>query len=389
MQDWIIQFFDVHVSRLGTHSSKWDRPNQDNVLPFSVADMDFYSPPAVINSLSNNIRHGVFGYHYVPEDYFNSIIEWFSRRHNYNILREWLVCASGVDVSISTIIKSISSQGDEIIIQEPVYNMFASCIESSGRTAMINNLIYRDNKYYIDFEELEIMAARESCKAMLFCSPHNPIGRVWSEDEISQLGSICARHGVIVISDESHCDIIFGDNKHIPFSKPTGNILCSSVVCFSPSKSFNISGVKQGVMIISNTHLREKIKDSLKNDFANDISIFAISSLIAAYNDSEWWLESVKDYIYRNYKLFRKYIFRYLPKCKVVDLQGTYLVWVDISKTGFNSNQILELLSNKVGVIVNSGSIYGKSGESFIRVNLACKYSMLKEAIRRLKYMDF
>ncbi|WP_171882997.1 aminotransferase class I/II-fold pyridoxal phosphate-dependent enzyme, partial [Klebsiella pneumoniae] len=158
---------------------------------------------------------------------------------------------------------------------------------------------YRDNKYYIDFEELEIMAARESCKAMLFCSPHNPIGRVWSEDEISQLGNICARHGVIVISDESHCDIIWGGNKHIPFSKPTGNIQCSSVVCFSPSKSFNISGIKQGVMIISNAHFREKIKDSLKNDFANDISIFAISSLIAAYNDSEWWLEGVKDYIYR------------------------------------------------------------------------------------------
>ncbi len=389
MQDWNIQFFDVHVSRLGSHSSKWDKPNQDNILPFSVADMDFHSPPAILASLSNNIRHGVFGYSYVPEDYFNSIIDWFSRRHNCNISREWLVYAPGVDYSISSIIKNISSKGDEIIIQEPVYNMFDSCIKNTGRNVLVNKLIYRNNAYYIDFEDLEIKTARESCKAIIFCNPHNPIGRVWSEDEISLLGDICFRHGVVVISDESYCDMVFGENKHIPFQYHKKNMQFNSVICFSPGKSFNISGIKQGGIIINDSYLREKVKDTIEKEFFNDASIFAISSLIAAYNESEWWLDNVKIYIYRNYQFLRKYIGRYLPKCKIVELQGTYLAWVDVSNTGFNGDQILHLLKTKVGITVNSGSIYGDSGVFFIRVNLACRYSVLKEAVRRLKYMDY
>ncbi|HHH1742703.1 TPA: MalY/PatB family protein [Yersinia enterocolitica] len=387
MNNWVIQYFDVPVVRRGSHSSKWDKPCEDDVLPFSVADMDFYAPPAVLNTLSENIRHGIFGYPYIPEKYFYSIIEWFFRRHNFRISRDWILCASGVDLAISSIIKSITSQGDEIIIQEPVYNVFISCIENSGCRVIVNNLIFQDGQYHIDFDDLENKAARALCRVLILCNPHNPIGKVWSEEELAQVGNICMRHGVVVISDESHCDIIFGNNKHVPFLMSKKNMLCSSVVCTSPSKSFNLSGIRQANLIINNFQLREKIKISLEKDFASDISIFAISSLISAYDDSEWWLENVKFYIYRNYRLLCKYMRLYLPKCRVVELQGSYLAWIDISSTGLSGEQIFKLLKTEARIVVNSGSIYGESGKYFIRVNLACRSNMLREAFKRLKYM--
>lgn len=386
MSDWVIQYFDVPVARRGSHSSKWDKPCENDVLPFSVADMDFYAPPAVLSTLSENLKHGIFGYPYIPEKYFDSIIEWFYRRHNFSISRNWILCASGVDIAISSIIKSITSQGDEIIIQEPVYNIFTSCIENSGCKVIINNLVFHNGEYNIDFDDLENKAARASCKVLILCNPHNPIGKVWAEDELTKIGAICIKHGIVVISDESHCDIIFGKNKHIPFLMSNENLSCSAVVCTSPSKSFNLSGIRQANLIVNNYQLRDKIKRTLEKDFANDISIFAISSLISAYDESEWWLDGAKFYIYRNYQLLCKYMRRYLPECRVLELQGTYLAWIDISCTGLSGDQIFEQLNTKVRIVVNSGSIYGKSGKYFIRVNLACRYSMLREAIKRLQY---
>lgn len=379
--------FEMDVIRKGTNSSKWDRLDDLGLLPFSVADMDFRSPPAVLEALRENVNHGVFGYNFIPQEYYYSIVSWYKKRYEYKILKEWLLCSTGVDSAILAILRSVTLPGDAVIIQEPVYDMFKRCLINLNREPLNSELIYKNNNYYIDFQDIELKMSNQKCKAMILCSPHNPVGRVWKEEELSRLGALAKKYNVTIISDESHCDLVFSNYQHIPFSNAKNNANCSFVICFSPGKTFNISGLKQGCMIINNEELMLKVKKSLSDEFADEISNFAVCSLIASYNASEAWLEALKKSIYANFKLLSRFMLRYYPNVVIQDLQGTYLLWVNITKTEMTSQELVTLLYDKCKIVVLSGCRYGLSGEGFLRVNIACNMNTLRFALRRLKFL--
>lgn len=382
-----ISFSDSPVSRQGTFSYKWDIPVGSDIIPLSVADMDYCISEEIRAALSELIRHGAFGYSIVPEAYFSAFINWTRRRHNFQIQRNWLLSASGIVPAITAAITSVAEKGDGVIIQEPVYPRFRECIENAGCKTILNVLINKNGQYQIDFRDLEEKAAHPKCKILILCNPHNPVGRVWTYDELSEVGSICYRHGVTVISDESHCDIIFERNSHIPFGRVTKNQCCRAVVCYSPGKAFNISGLRQATIVICDQALRESTAQSLAKIHANDITALAVAAQIAAYTHSETWLNEALRYIRNNVLLVQHFIRRHYPDCTFYLPEGTYLVWFDVSRTNYSGHQLSEILESVARIRVNKGSEYGVSGSNCIRINLACHRAVLKDALRRLKYL--
>lgn len=384
----INHLFEINVIRKGTNSSKWDRYDDLDLLSFSVADMDFRAPPAVLKALKKSVSHGVFGYNFIPQEYYSSIVGWYKKRHGYKIRKEWVLCSSGVDSAIQSILRNVSFPGDEIIIQEPVYDMFKKCIINLDRVPLNSDLIYKNKNYYINYEDIELKMLSEKCKAMILCNPHNPVGRVWTEEELSELGALAKRYNVTIISDESHCDIVFDNYHHTPFSRPQNNVNCNFAICFSPGKAFNISGLKQGCMIISDQALKMKVKKSLSDEFSDEISNLAVSSLIASYNEPERWLETLKYHIYLNFRVLSRFMSRYFPNVVIHDLQSTYLLWVNIVNTKKTSLELIAILYDKCKIIAVSGCRYGLSGEGFLRINIACNINTLRCAIRRLKLLN-
>lgn len=373
------------ILRQGTYAHKWDIPVDSDLIPLSVADMDFRVSPHIQAALHESISHGIFGYPKIPEKYYHVFINWSQIRHNFYVKRDWLICASGIVPSITAAITAVARKGEGVIIQEPVYNRFRICIENAGYQAIVNELSYKNGAWSIDFEDLECKAARPDSRVLLLCNPHNPIGRVWKHNELAKIGTICRKHDVVVISDESHCDFIYGKTPHIPFTRVKGNENCQAMMCFSPGKTFNISGLRQATIVIPCEQLRLTISKELEKISADDINTLAIYSQIAAYGESETWFEEVWQYIYTNYLLTKRFLNRYFPECLLSPLEGTYLLWVDVSGTGLNGDQAADLLENVTHIQVNKGTMYGSAGTGFVRINLACHRSVLKEALLRLK----
>lgn len=383
-----ISFSDSPVHRQGTFSYKWDIPVCSDIIPLSVADMDYYVSEEIQAALSEFIQHGFFGYPIVPDEYFSAFINWIRRRHGFQVQREWLLPASGVIPAITAVINSVAEKGDEVIIQEPVYPRFRECIENAGCRTILNVLINKNGQYQINFRDLEKKAARPNCKILILCNPHNPVGRVWTYSELSKIGSICYKHSVTIISDESHCDITFGRNSHIPFSRINNNQRCRTVVCYSPGKAFNISGLRQATIVIRDQALRESTAESLVKLHANDITMLAAAAQIAAYTHSETWLDEALHYICNNILLLQRFMRRYYPDCTIYLPEGTYLVWIDVSRTRYSGDHLSEILESEARIRVNKGADYGISGRHCIRINLACHRVVLEEALRRLKYLS-
>ena len=377
--------FDEIIPRRGTNSYKWDSAGDADILPMWVADMDFRTAPPVVEALRKRVEHGIFGYVRVPDAYYAAVTNWFARRHDWQIEKEWIIYTTGVVPALSAVIKALTAPGDKVMVQTPVYNCFFSSIRNNGCGMIANPLIYRNGTYQIDFADLEQKAADPSVKVLLLCNPHNPAGRVWTKQELTRIGDICIRNNVWVVADEIHCELVFPGHTYIPFASISQEFLMHSVTCTSPSKAFNLAGLQIANIISADTNIRTKIDKAIDVNEVCDVSPFGVEALIAAYNDSEEWLEELKQYLFDNYNYLRAYFAEYLPEFPVSILEGTYLVWVDCSVLNQSSDEIIKTLLEKEKIWVNEGSLYGEAGEGFIRINIACPRQQLIEGLNRLR----
>lgn len=377
--------FDELVPRRGTNSYKWDTVKDEDVLPMWVADMDFRTAPAIVGALQKRVEHGIFGYTKVPSAYYEAVINWFRRRHAWLIEKEWIVYTTGVVPAISAIVKALTVPGDRVLVQTPVYNCFFSSIRNNGCEAVANPLIYANGTYRIDYDDLERKAADPKVKLLLLCNPHNPVGRVWTRQELRRIGEICIRNRVLVVADEIHCELVFSGHVYIPFASISEDFREHSVTCISPSKAFNLAGLQIANIVAADTDVRMKIDKAININEVCDVNPFGVEALIAAYNRGEDWLEELKHYLSVNYNYLRAYFDEYLPEFPVVMLEGTYLVWVDCRGVGLSSREIADILLGKEKVWVNPGSLYGEAGEGFIRLNIACPRKKLIEGLNRLE----
>ncbi|MDR1160850.1 MAG: pyridoxal phosphate-dependent aminotransferase [Tannerellaceae bacterium] len=378
--------FNEIVPRRGSNSYKWDSAKEEGILPMWVADMDFRTAPPVIEALERRAQHGVFGYTKVPDTYFRAVIDWFGRRHQTLFKKEWILFTTGVVPALSAVIKALTAPGDKVIVQEPVYNCFFSSIRNNQCGMVSNNLLYKEGTYRINFADLEAKAADPKAKVLLLCSPHNPAGRVWTREELLQIGQICLRHQVTVVSDEIHCDLVYPGHTHIPFAS-LGKAFCQrSVTCTAPSKTFNLAGIQVANIIAADEEVRKKIDKALNINEVCEINAFAVEALTAAYDQSEAWLEALKVYLWENYVCLLDFFAQHLPQLKITPLEATYLVWVDCTALGLSSADVARILIDKEKLWINEGPLYGTAGEGFIRLNIACPRELLLKGLEKIRH---
>ena len=377
--------FDEIVPRRGTGSVKWDGAEQEGVIPMWVADMDFRTAPAIIDAVESRAQHGIFGYTRVPDAYYQAVIGWFGRRHGFRIEKDWIIYVPGVVPALSAIIKAMTSPGDKVILQTPVYNCFFSSVRNNGCEVCSSPLVYRDVMYSIDFDDLERKAADPEATLMILCNPHNPGGRVWTREELTRIGEICLRHNVFVIADEIHCELTFPGHDYTPFASISGEFLMHSATCSSPSKAFNTAGLQIANIVCADPAARARIDRAVNINEVCDVNPFGVAGLIAAYNESGDWLDQLKVYIYDNYIYLKDFFAQKLPEFPILPLEGTYLVWVDCSVLGIGSQKIEDSLLSGQKLWINAGIHYGEDGDRFIRVNIACPRKTLEEGLSRLE----
>ena len=375
--------FSQPVARRGTGCYKWDEETTADVIPMWVADMDFRTSPAILDALRRRVEHGVFGYTLVPDSYYESVISWFRRRHQWDIRREWIQYTSGVVPALSVLVKAFTQPGDEVILQTPVYNCFFSSVRNNGCAVQSSMLSYHDNYYTMDFADLEAKARSPRAKMLILCNPHNPVGRVWTREELERVCQICRDNGVIVVADEIHNELTYRGRRYVPYGTVD---MENTIVCTSPSKSFNTAGLQIANIICANADWRERIDRAINQNEVCDVNPFGVVALQAAYNESEPWLDDLCEYIYQNYETLCDFFARELPHLVVLPLEGTYLIWVDIRSTGLSSDELTRRLLQEGRVQVNSGTMYGaEAGEGFIRLNIACPRSQMLEGLLRIK----
>jgi cystathionine beta-lyase len=357
----------------------------DAVLPLWVADMDFRTAAPVVDALTKRAQHGIFGYSLFPNTYYAAIDSWFSRRYGFSVQKEWILYANSVVPSLNAILRALTEPHDKVILQSPVYNCFFTTIGLNGCESVSNDLIYENGRYSIDFDGLERIAADPRAKVMLLCNPHNPAGRVWTKEELTRVGEICLRNQVTVVSDEIHCDIVFPEHRHIPFASLSKDFLLHSVTCTSPSKTFNLAGVHVANTFVADAELRMKVDKAFRQNGIAEANAFAIDGLIAAYNEGEDWLEQLLTYLYDNYLALTDFFGKNFPQLHVLPLEATYLVWVDCSALQRSAAELSQLLLEKAKVRLNQGLMYGKNGDNFLRINIACPRAVLMEALNRLR----
>lgn len=378
--------FDKIIPRRGTNSYKWDSsPVGKDVLPLWVADMDFRTAPAITDALAKRVAHGIFGYSYVPDEYYTAVIRWFERRHNWSIRKEWMIYTSGVVPAISAIIKALTDPGDGVVVQTPVYNCFFSSIKNNGCRIVTNPLRHVGNTYYIDFDDLEQKTAAPDVKLLLLCNPHNPTGRVWTREELHRIGEICMRNSVTIIADEIHCELVFPGHTYIPFALVSEGFLRNSVTCVSPSKSFNLAGLQIANIISCDEDVRRKIDRAININEVCDVNPFGIEATIAAYNEGEEWLVQLLEYLKTNYDYLCEFFHIHLPQIPVTQLEGTYLVWTDCRGLPLSSEKLQTRLLEETGLWLNSGTMYGAEGQGFLCWNIACSRAVLEDALVRFQ----
>ena len=371
--------FTSLIDRHNTNSLKWDLFGDD--LPMWVADMDFKVAPAIQEAILKRANHPVYGYTIVPDELFEAYINWWDRRYDFKMSREDMAYSIGVMPSISSMIRWLTDEDDEILIQSPVYHVFYYVIEDNNRKVLENELIYENGEYRIDFEDLDEKLSR--VKLMILCNPHNPVGKIWSKDDLARIGELCKKHDVILISDEIHCDLTDPGVNYNPFE--TSYDYENAITCLSPSKSFNIAGFQSSVVHTKNRELLEKIKAQIHIDNSDSCNVFATTAVIAAYMESEEWLEELKDVLYRNKQIVKEFLENELPVIKLVDCDATYLLWLDCSSLNVSSKVLSEFLRSNQGLFLSAGIDFGLNGDNFLRMNIACPEKMLIEGLHKLK----
>jgi cystathionine beta-lyase len=356
----------------------------EDVLPLWVADMDLPAPHAVIESLLKRAQHGIFGYEYKTDGYFDALISWYANRHQWSIDQTHIEFCPSVLNAIAVLIDQHSEKGDGIIIQPPVFFEFRMVIRSNGRRIVKNPLRFSNGKYQMDFADLEEKAADPKTKMMIICNPHNPIARVWTRKELARAGEICNQHNVLIISDEIHGDIVYGSNRYTPFISLSEELAQMSFACLSPAKTFNIPGMIDAMAVIPNEEHRQRFHEFAHRFQTNKTNVFASAAIEAAYSEGSKWLDDLLVYLQANIDFLTSYLDENLPQVKLVEPEGTYLVWLDFRELGLEAQELHKFLAQKARLALNPGYWFGREGAGFARMNIACPQSTLYEAVSRL-----
>lgn len=375
------QLFSKMTNRFHTDSLKWDI--KENELAMWVADMDFEAAPEIVNALKKRVEHGIFGYNVISEEYFTSIIHWWKRRHNFIIDKEWMMFCTGVVPAISSIVRKMTTVGENVLIQSPVYNIFYNSIVNNGRNVLSSDLVYDGTQYHIDFDDLEKKLAMPQTTLMILCNPHNPIGKIWDVETLERIGDLCVKHHVLVLSDEIHCDIVSPDEHYIPFASVSKNNLMNSITCIAPTKAFNLAGLQTSCIVVANKNIRDKVNRGINTDEVAEANSFAQTATITAFNQCEYWIDALCEYIEKNKQLVKKYLADHLSVLYLLPSNATYLLWIDCSNICEDSSELVEFIQDSTGLILCDGNEYGDNGKQFIRMNIACPRERLLDGLHR------
>lgn len=375
--------FDTLPVRLNTNSVKWDIKidSKRDILPMWVADMDFLAPDFIINSLKKRVDMGVFGYSDVPNKFYKAIINFFDRRHNLKLKKDEIIFSTGVVPIISSLVNKLTTPAENVVVLSPVYNIFYNSIRNAGRKILESNLVLNDGKYEIDFKDLEEKLKNPETTLMIFCNPHNPVGKIWSKEELSRVSKLAKKYDVKIISDEIHCDIVTPGKEYIPFL----NIDSDVIACVSASKCFNLAGLQGAAVLVKNRYLYNRCYRSLNTDEIAEGNAFVFDTFIEAFNKGDNWLKELNEYIYQNKLYVYDYIEKNIKNISCIKGDATYLVWLDIRKITNDSDKFVDFLVKETGLLLSSGSIYGSSGNGFLRINLATSLANVKEGLKRLE----
>ena len=377
--------FNEHIERRGTHSLKHDMVGQiwgrEDLIPMWVADMDFATPPFVIEAVKHRLDNRVLGYTVPYDEYFERVVAWNKHRYGFDVKKEEICQVPGVVAGINNALQAFTKAGENVMIMQPVYHPFRLVTEALGRKVVDCPLLFVDGRYEVDFNLMEKLAP--SCKALILCNPHNPAGRVWTRDELLRMGNICLRHGVTVISDEIHCEFTYPGHDYTPYASLGDEFAAKAVVCVSPSKAFNIAGLQIANIVVPDGELRRRIDRAININEVCDVNPFGVIATIAAYNHGEEWLTELLQYLRGNYEYMKDFCAKNLPQFPIMELEGTYLAWMDCSALHLSSTEIEELLLKKAKLWLNAGSMYGREGEGYMRWNLACPRQTLTTALER------
>lgn len=382
--------FDEIIDRRETDSIKWSKRHlkenfgEEESIPMWIADMDFKVAEPIIEALTERARHGIFGYGHKSNEFLEAAVNWQKKRNGWDIEKEWILFTPGIIPALNFIVETLCHPGDKVIIQSPVYYPFANIITSNGCHIANNPLVFNDGKYEMNFSELEKIAQDSRTKLMFLCSPHNPVGRVWTAEELQRLGEICLANNVLVVSDEIHSDLIYQPNRHIPFGKISEEFKMNSIVCTAPSKTFNLAGLQVSNIIVPNEKLRKELNHKLST-IDIDPGSFASVAQIAAYNKGEEWLEQLIIYLKDNLDFIDKFLKERIPRVKMIRPEGTYLAWLDFSDFDFTDTELQQLMQKKAKIALDDGYIFGAGGEYFQRINFACPRTILQKALESIE----
>ena len=381
--------FDTVIDRHGTDCVKFDFAAEHGydpgILPLWVADMDFQAPPCVVEALQKRVAHGIFGYSDTKADYFEAVRDWFEDCFALSLQPQWLVKTPGVVFALSAAVRVMTEPGDNVLVQPPVYYPFYNVVRQNGRSIVESPLVYADGKYTIDFEDFEQKIIQNDVKLFILCSPHNPVCRVWTADELSRIGEICQKHGVQVVADEIHCDFTLPGVVHTPFLKACPQLAERTVVCTAPSKTFNLAGLQVSNLFIPGEALRQAYQAELDRISYHSLNCLGSVACKAAYRGGAEWLEACKAYMLENLNFVREFLAKNIPGIRLVEPEGTYFAWLDCSGLGLSPEQLEELVVKKAGLWLDSGAIFGQCAAQFQRVVLACPRKTVEEAMRRLR----
>ncbi|MCH5324512.1 MAG: pyridoxal phosphate-dependent aminotransferase [Eubacterium sp.] len=373
--------FDTPIDRRGTNSLKWDIA--ENELPMWVADMDFQTAPEIREAILKRAEHGVFGYSVVPDEWYQAYADWWDRRHGLKMERENLFFCTGVIPAISSVVRRLTHPAENVVVMSPVYNIFYNCILNNGRNVLENVLSYDGNEYSINFDDLENKLAEPQTSLLLLCNPHNPVGRIWDKETLARIGELCGRYNVLVLSDEIHCDLTDPGKEYVPFASVSDVCRRISVTCIAPTKAFNLAGLQTSAVYVGDSTLRQRVMRGLNNDEVAEPNAFAVQAAVAAFTKGGGWLDELRQYLFDNKALVKEFIAENIPQIKLVPSEATYLLWLDCSE--LSEGGLAQFIRSKTGLFVSAGASYGKGGDGFLRLNVACPRGTLKDGLERLK----
>lgn len=373
--------FDESVDRRNTGSMKWDVAKGE--LPMWVADMDFRTAPGIIEKITERATQGVFGYTVVTDEWYQAYQTWWKKRHDFEIRKEWLVFCTGVVPAISSIVRKVTTVGENVVVLTPVYNIFFNSILNNGRNVLESRLKYDGSRYRIDLDDLEEKLSDPQTTLFILCNPHNPVGKIWERETLERIGDLCSKHHVLVLSDEIHCDITEPGWEYTPFASVSENCRTNSITCVAPTKAFNLAGLQTAAVIVPDDHLRHKVSRGLNTDEVAEPNVFAAIAPIAAFACGEW-LDSLRNYLWENRALAEEYIKKEIKGISPVSARATYLLWLDCRNMIGSSTQFCHFIRSHSGLYLSDGNEY-RNGEGFLRMNLACPRQQVEDGMKRLK----